>query len=422
VLRRVATLPPGAVIYPAFLTPSINGVPPDNDAALGQLHAVANAPLFYHWDFGFGKGLVGGRMISHEVYGRQAAAVASRLLRGESPAAIKLPPIELASPRYDWRELKRWHVSDSALPPGSEIDFREPSAWTRYRWQIVSAVTLILLESALILALLYEHRRRRNAEVESLERLSALTHLNRRSTVAELSAAVTHELQQPLTAILSNTEAAELMLARARVPDAGGIMEILSDIKRDDLRASEVIKRLRLLLTKAVPAPQEINLNEVVSEVFELLFVQASARRVTLSTALVLPAPRVSGDRIQLQQVVLNLVMNALDAMGGANSGERRIVGRTERVDEGHAEVSIRDFGPGIPTGKAERIFDPFFTTKEGGMGMGLAIARTIVDSHGGRIWAENVRGGGALIRFILPLKRTVAKVDAAQSAHSPIR
>ena len=410
VLQRLASLPPGSVIYPELINPSIAGIPPNNDEALARMHAVADAPMFQHWDYAIGKGIVGGPMISHEAYGRQAAALAARLLRGESPSSLRLSPVPLASPRYDWRELRRWHVRSSDLPPGSEISFREPSAWDRYRWQILSAAALMLIEAALILALLYEHRRRRKAEIVAHGRLSELALMNRRSTVGELSASVAHELQQPLTAILSNTEAAQLLLAR--IPAAGEVMEILADIKRDDVRASEVIKRLRRLLAKAAPEPQEINLNEVVSEVFELLSAQAAARHVTLSTNLALSAPHVSGDRIQLQQVVLNLVMNALDAIVGANGAERRIIGRTSLVGEDSAEVTIEDSGPGITADKQDQIFEPFFTTKDSGMGMGLSIARTIVESHGGRIWAENHRGSGAVFVFSLPLARPARSID----------
>jgi signal transduction histidine kinase len=148
-------------------------------------------------------------------------------------------------------------------------------------------------------------------------------------------------------------------------------------------------------------------LNAVVREVFEFLSAQASARRITLTTALDPRAPRVNADRIQLQQVILNLVMNALEAIGNAAGGERRIVGRTAVLEDGRAEVAIEDSGPGIPADKVARLFEPFFTTKAAGMGMGLSIARTIIESHGGRIWAENCpSGGGATFRFTLPLTR----------------
>ena len=406
-LTRVAALPPRSVIYFALVSPEVVGVPKDEDTAFAQLHQVANAPIFTYLDAYFGKGVVGGLMISGETFTREATDAAVRILRGEHAADIHEAPIRFASPQFDWRELKRWHVRESNLPPGSAIRFREPTVWERYRWEIASIFILILVETALILRLLYEHRRRQNAEIEAHKRIAELAHMNRRSTVGELSASIAHELSQPLSAILRNSEAAELMLD-APSHNRADLKDILADIRSDEHRASEVIRRLRSLLAKAPMETQEIDLNAVVREVFALLAAQALPRRITLSSSLDPRAPRVSGDRVQLQQVILNLIMNAMEAIGGAGSAERTIVGRTTLREGTSAEVSIEDSGPGISTGNAD-IFEPFFTTKDGGMGMGLSIARTIVESHGGQIWAENRRSCGAVLRFTLPLSRAPA-------------
>ena len=143
---------------------------------------------------------------------------------------------------------------------------------------------------------------------------------------------------------------------------------------------------------------------------FGCLAATAAGRHINLSTSLASQALHVSGDRIQLQQVILNLVINSIDSIGGSENGERKIIGRTALVDAASAEVTIEDSGPGIPPDKAEQIFEPFFTSKAGGMGMGLSIARTIVESHRGRIWAENRSGGGAIFRFRVPLASVVAR------------
>jgi signal transduction histidine kinase len=406
-LKRAAAMPPHSAILWGLLSEDAAGVPYAQDRALTAMRQVANAPMFGGGDYELGRGIVGGPLTRTQLIGQEAARVAVRILKGEVPADIKPVLVPHGAPMYDWRELRRWNIREALLPPGSVVAFRERSVWQQYRWQILSVITLMLLEAALILALLYEHRRRRKAEIEAHSRLSELAHMNRRSAIGELSASITHELQQPLTAILSNTETAELLLTRT--PNAGDMKDILADIKRDDLRASEVIKRVRRLLAKGPLEAQEVNLNEVVSEVFDLLSAQASARHVALSTDLSLRPLRVRGDRIQLQQVVLNLVMNAMDAM--ANSVERGILGRTALVDGDWAQVSIEDSGPGIPTGMTAQIFEPFFTTKEGGMGMGLSITRTIVENHGGRIVAENHSGGGAVFHFTVRLLQPAANV-----------
>jgi len=281
--------------------------------------------------------------------------------------------------------------------------FREPTAWERYRWQTLIIAAVLVLEAALIVRLLHDRRRRRRAEIDAHQRMAELAELNRRSTVGELSASIAHELTQSLSAISHNAEAAALIL-RATSPDLSELRDIVAGITRDQRCATEAIKRLRNQLSKTPSETQEIDLNEAVREVFEFLSATAAARHINLSTSLAAQALRVSGDRMQLQQVILNLVINGIAAIVGSENGERKIIGRTALVDAASAEITIEDSGPGIPPDKAEQIFEPFFTTKAGGMGMGLSIARTIVESHRGRIWAENRCGGGAMFRFRVPL------------------
>jgi len=418
-LVRVGNLPPGSAIFYVVLSPEVVGMPPDEDQALAKLHAAANAPMFSYTDAYLGKGIVGGPLISSEEQSRKIVNLAVRILTGEPAASLRIAPVHFASPRYDARELDRWRIKQSALPPASTVLFREPSVWARYAWQITAAGILFLVESALIIRLLYERRGRQSAEIESHQRMAELAHMNRRATVGELSGAIAHELNQPLGAILRNSEAAELMLDSG-APDMAELKEIIRDIKNDDERAGEVIRRLRRMLAKAPLEQQEVDLNSVVNEVFAFLSAQALARGVTLSTRLTSPSPSVSGDRIQLQQVILNLVMNAMDALGTGGGRERTVIGQTALVAGGLAEVSILDFGSGLPPDKTKQIFQPFFTTKVSGMGMGLSIARTIIERHGGRIWAENRPTGGAAFRFTLPLlkgRKAPGTLDVAASA-----
>ena len=404
-LKQASALPPHTAIFWELMIVDAAGVVHEGDPPLEQLHAVANAPIFSYDESFFGSAIVGGPLLLVADTSRLTAAVAIRILGGQKAGDIKVPPVEFSSPRFDWRQMQRWGISEKNLPPGSKILFRDPTAWEQYRLQIVSLASVLLFQAALIAGLLYEHRRRRNLEVEARQRMSELAHMNRRATAGELSASIAHELNQPLGAILNNTEAAELLLASPS-PNLEEIKEILADIRRDDQRASEVIKRLRRLLTKTVFRAQDIDLNETVREVFEFLSVQASARNVTLSSTLAPRALRVSGDRIQLQQVILNLIVNGMDAMTSFDNGQRKITSRTALMD-GAVEISIADCGPGIPPDKLAAVFEPFFTTKEHGMGIGLSIARTIVEAHGGRIWAENQAGGGAVFRLKLPLAKT---------------
>lgn len=277
----------------------------------------------------------------------------------------------------------------------------------------------MLLETALILKLLVEYRRRREAELQARGRLSELAHMNRRAEVGELSASLAHELTHQLGAILRNSDVAEMIL-ESTSPDIGELNEIVAEIRHHEQRASEVIKRLRRLFRKETAEVEEFDLDEALTEVFELLAPQAAARHITLHANF---APRpllVRGDRIQLQQVILNLVSNSMDAIG-TRSGKCGIVGRTAAVDGFTAQVSIEDSGSGIPADKISRLFEPFFTTKEAGMGMGLSIARTIVQTHGGRIWRENREGGGAVFRFTLPLIRSAVVDEEHPGVDKPV-
>jgi signal transduction histidine kinase len=220
-----------------------------------------------------------------------------------------------------------------------------------------------------------------------------------------LSSSIAHEINQPLGTIMTNAETAELIL-NSPSPDLNELKEIVADIKRDDMRASEVIHRMRSFLKRTPFEIKDIDLNNTMREVFEFITVQASSRNIALYMQPSSTTLHVKGDPVQLQQVILNLIVNSMDAMATMPYG-RTVIGRTEMNGGSSAVISISDSGPGIPSDKLNEVFDPFFTTKKQGMGIGLSIARTIVQAHKGRIWAENQAGGGAVFRLSLPLSQS---------------
>jgi C4-dicarboxylate-specific signal transduction histidine kinase len=288
--------------------------------------------------------------------------------------------------------------------PGERILFREPTVWERYSWQIASIVAVLLIQAGLITVLLHEHRRRQFAEVQSRQRMAELARVMRFSTAGELTASIAHEINQPLGSILTNAETAQAIL-KSPSPDMAELNEIVGDIMQDDRRATEVIRRMRSLLTKAPFELKSLDLNEVARETVEFLSSLAVGRKVELTSLITQNALPILGDRIQLQQVILNLVVNGIDAMKDTPSENRIISIRTSRV-ENFAQLSVSDRGPGIPEGKAKEIFEPFFTSKAEGMGMGLSIARTIIEAHHGLISAKNRDHGGATFQIRLPLER----------------
>jgi signal transduction histidine kinase len=400
ILKEVANLPPrSAILFQQISVDGAGGVYGDKEP-LKRIYEVANAPIF-SFDLTFFNGeVVGGPMFSPAEGAKPTAAVAIRMLGGEKASAIKVPPIEFSAPKYDWRQLQRWHISESRLPPGSEVFFRDQTVWQRYSWQIAVTVAIILLQAGFISALLREHRRRQRAEVQSRQRTAELVHVNRVATAGELTASIAHELNQPLGAILTNAETAKEIL-KSPSPDIVGLNEIVDDILKDDRRASEVIRSMRSLMKKAPSELKRLDFNGVVRETVKLVL--AIGRKVTLDNRITPDALPILGDRVQLQQVILNLVANGIDAMNDTPADTRVISIRTSRV-ENFAQLSVSDRGHGIPEEKLKGVFEPFFTSKAEGMGMGLSIARTIVEAPNGQIWAENRDHGGATFRIRLPL------------------
>jgi signal transduction histidine kinase len=253
---------------------------------------------------------------------------------------------------------------------------------------------------------------RQRAEEEARRSRDELAHYLRVSTIGELTTSLAHELNQPLTAILANAQAARQLLDAAA--DPAEMREILADIVEEDKRAGEVIRRLRDLLRKGAPEYAPLDLNILAAEVVGLVASDATIRNVPIRLDLAEEPARVRGDRVQIQQVVLNLLLNAMDALADVPPGRRMVLVTTAVASGEGVVLAVRDTGPGVRLADPERLFEPFYSTKPAGMGMGLSIARSIVAAHGGRIWARDNAGPGATFTFSLPLAPRAAGSRAA--------
>jgi C4-dicarboxylate-specific signal transduction histidine kinase len=230
-----------------------------------------------------------------------------------------------------------------------------------------------------------------------------LAHAGRVSVLGTLSSSLAHELGQPLGAIALNAEVAEMMLRNAN-PDLVELREILADIRRDDRRATEVIDRLRSLLKRRQLDLVPLSVSAMVQETAALLRSDAIGRGVTLEFETDAALPLIRGDKVHLSQVLINLMVNGMDAVGNQPPSRRKVTLQSRAPEPGWVELVVTDTGPGIPADALGKVFEPFFTTKENGMGMGLSVSQTIVHAHGGRITAENGADGGAVFRVMLPV------------------
>jgi signal transduction histidine kinase len=405
-LKQARTLPPNSAIFWELMIVDAAGVVHEGGTALSRLHAVANAPIFSYDESFFGREIVGGPLLLVADSSRQTAAVAARILNGEKAGEIPVSPVQFASPMFDWREMQRWGIGENRLPPGSQIYFRDPTLWSQYRWLLMLIASVILTEAALIIGLLYEHRRRRVAEVQSFQRMSELAHLNRLATAGELSASIAHEVKQPLAAMVAQSGAAMRWLGQ-KTPNLTEARAALGKIQVAGDRASQVVENLRSMFRKESSERRPLDVNSLIENVLGLTRREAQKQGVEVQVSLFEgPMPETSGDQAQLEQVFLNLIMNAIEAMGSSTSDVRTLEIKSAASDTGDVLVTVADSGPGVPVEKFDKIFDAFFTTKPEGMGMGLSICRSIVDAHGGRLWASRGDRGLTFYVWLPGLKR----------------
>lgn len=401
-LVRVAAEPPDSIIIYLSEFRDRDGRPYTPREVLRAISQISVAPIYGTAETYVGSGMAAGIMESYEDKGQlvaeQVRAALAELPVDPSRSSLKTPNRCMA----DARALRRWSLDERRLPDGCEIRFAERSLWRRYAWQIAAALAIIAAQTMLIVTLLTQRRRRRVAEAEVRKGLSEVAHMNRRVSMGELSASIAHELNQPLGAIRNNAGAAEILI-KAQPPRLEEVAEILADIKRDDQRASDIIARIRSLLRKSDFQVREMDLNEAIEQIVKLLAGEASARGVFIQAELAPGLPKVRADNVQLQQVILNLALNGMEAMHDLRADRRLLTIRSRRANDREAEISVADSGAGIAEESIRSIFEPFVTTKPGGMGMGLAISRTIIEAHRGGIRAENSPEGGAVFHFTLP-------------------
>jgi PAS domain S-box-containing protein len=521
-LAAISTAPPDSIILALVLSQDITGTSFTSVKVAQRLSQVSKAPIFGLLDAALGYGIAGGSLINFERIGTRAGELVVDILRG-SPTAqnmttfLDVPPV----PMFDWRQLKRWNLSEAALPTGSIVENRKVTLWD-FKYYIIAALTFILAQSLLIFRLTVQKRRRRSAEAslrqrtkeldqffsvnldllciantegfflrlnpawektlgysieefmarqffdfvhpddlaatreavsklalqrevvyfknrycckdgtyrwlewtsapageliyaaarditerlmaeaEAGQRREELAHVARIATMGELTASLAHEINQPLGAIRSNAEAAQRFLSRVE-PDISEVRQILNDIIRDDRRADDVVQKVMGLVRKEKPLREPLDLNKVIQEVVALVRGESVLKGLSITMELSPNLKMIQGDRTQLQQVILNLILNGAAAMRNSLRAQRKIIVRTAMPDNGTVKASVTDFGIGVDENNIQRLFEPFYTTRPEGLGVGLSISQRIITAHGGILKAANNPQGGATFGFTLP-------------------
>jgi signal transduction histidine kinase len=375
---------------------------------------ASRAPIYSWYPNYLSQGLTAGSLMSHEAHGRRAGELAVQILRGERAAAGATLSRPAPACVANVARITALGLDLNLLPADCELANRPPSVWREHRGTVLMGLAVVLAQALTIAALLVQRHRRQAAEDDAARRRLELARATRVAALGELSASIAHEVGQPLGAIVTNTQAAELIL-QGHDPDTAELQQIFADVRHDALRANEVVRRLRALLEKRAVEMAPLDAAATFDDTLSLLAPEARRRGITIERDLAAPAP-VHGDCIQLQQVLLNLALNAMDAMRDTPQLQRVLTVSTHAANGG-VELRVADRGHGLSRESQSRLFESFFTTKPHGVGLGLSIVRTVVGAHGGRVHATPRDGGGSVFTVWLPLAAEGRPAHARQPA-----
>lgn len=403
-LEKVGQLPRDSAIF--FLT-VLRDANDEYFVSRDLMHVVsdkANAPTFGIGDTYLGHGIVGGSLLSAENQGKRLATIAVRLLSGESAKDIESMGTENQM-MFDWRQLKRWSIDEERLPPGSIVRYREPSIWEDHKGKIIGVMVIIFSQAFALILLLIQRNKRSRAEDESHRLRDDLTHVSRVLSMGEIATSLAHEINQPLAAIQSYAQAAQRFLG-GDPPDIDEVGKSLHGVVSGSRRAKEVIQRIRMTLEKKPLERTPLQVKDLIHDVIMLVQRSADEKKVLLKLDIAAGLPQVFGDRTQLQQVLLNLIINGFEAIGDAGNGSRELALRASKDKTGPdcVMISVQDSGIGIDEERRDLLFNAFFTTKAEGLGMGLSISRSIIEDHGGRMWAALNPDKGTTFFFTVPI------------------
>jgi signal transduction histidine kinase/ABC-type uncharacterized transport system substrate-binding protein len=370
---------------------------------LAKIRDRSPAPLFSAVNTQWNRGPVGGSSSRTADHGRAGGRLVRRVLEGADPELIPIAATPAPVCEVDWRGLKRWSLPEGNVPARCIVTNRPPEIWRDYFWEVAGLLTVIVLQFGLLWLVVHQSRARRGAERQLRERAAEMARAARLAAMGELAANIAHEVNQPIGTILANAEAAKMMLDQGTLDDAK-LREILEDICEEDMRAAEVVRSVRKLFARGELNLVPNDINALVADALRHLAVETARRAVRVEPVFAPALPPVLADATEFQQVIVNLVMNAMDALAGEPDTMRFVRVETRTAGNG-VEILVADNGPGLSARHASQVFEMSFTTKTEGMGFGLPIVKTIVELHGGRVRYEPNVPRGALFRVWLPAR-----------------
>lgn len=403
VLTYVRKLPENSIIIVSSFNADSRQVQYLYSEASKLISRAANAPVFVYADTALGDGEVGGYIVSFEKIGRLTGDVAVKILNGANPNSFNIDDKDIYDIIFDWRVLQKWNIKDDKLlPPGSTVIFQKQSFFEKYRWYIIAILVFIILQTVLIFNLIIMNRKHKimNRLIQDSEdRYRKLVREDRIHGIGQLTSSLSHELNQPLTSILSNAQAGVRFIESQKI-DESLMKEIFQNIVEDNKRASSILSSVRNIMKLENREKEKIDLRKVITEIVELCRSKITEIKSRLEVEMPSEPVCVIADSIQIQQVMLNLILNASQAIQKANGGS--LIRITVRKELENVHISVIDNGTGIDPSILGKLFKTFVTSKKEGSGIGLNIARSIVEDHNGKIWAENVPSGGAKFSFYL--------------------
>ena len=419
-LAAVRALPSDALVL--YLTMFRDGsgafhVPRD---VLTRIAAVSRAPVFGVFETYLGHGIAAGSIVGYGVQGRRTGELVNRVLNGEDPATIGIQTPPAASCIADWQQLRHWGISERLLPADCEVRFREFTTWDRYHWQILTALGVILVQATLIVVLmLNRHRlrqaqvalrdayaRRREAETDALGLRRRLVRFSKERSLGTMATTIAHEINQPLIAIQNYAQAAKRRL-QSDVDDKPKLIELFAKIEGQAERAGLITQHVRALVSTNDPQLLAVSMCPLIEEVIQMMEPESDTRGCRIACEPAVDLPLVLADGLQVQLVLVNLLSNAMRSICASKEVSRLITVDARELNDREVQISVTDGGGGIPPERVENIFEPLYSGTSGGMGMGLAICRDIIDAQGGRIWYEPNPAGGAIFRFTLKTARS---------------